>query len=448
MSKKYLLIVVVLSFIIIAGCGNIETSKSTKSSEVKKVSQHTPLKEIKESKIPGFKDKFNNIVKLEINFDPNGSYYRVIKPIQIEDSKIIFDILTMISQSNLISDESKINSMSGMATKNNKLFFINKNGLKKEITFAFDDPAFATGYLDIEGKKYDPGYSFFRYIRDFTEYNKFDTNIDNRVVGLFERYDWTVDYKINTVKEKLPENLKHEAGDFPTKIYWAYNNELSKNIAMDYSSYLGQNVYAEIYRLREPLPEDMRPRLNARGVVLKYKNKIIGAYIDAGRHDSFGCSLDRKFFKDITNKEWDEWIKDYIDYDNQLEKRLSVMNPEEIIKQYYEAMDSHDGKMQFACMTRKNLCSYLAMNMDNNKLFNDGFEDAFLDGKDNIKKAKLIKLSDLKGMENPEGSIRYDVTVDFRFKKFITSSDGIQPRSLILKKESQKSGWRIKREGI
>ncbi len=139
--------------------------------------------------------------------------------------------------------------------------------------------------------------------------------------------------------------MKHEAGEHPTKIYWAYNNELSKSIGLDFSKYLGNTVVAEIYRLREPLPEYMEPRLNARGgIVIKEAGKIIGAYIDAGRHESFACSLNRERLEDIVNKDWDEWIQDYIDYDNKLEKELAKLSPEEIIKIYFEALDSHDVK--------------------------------------------------------------------------------------------------------
>jgi len=47
-------------------------------------------------------------------------------------------------------------------------------------------------------------------------------------VKLFGGYTWTVDYRINTLKEKLPDDLKHRAGEYPEKIYWAYVNELSK----------------------------------------------------------------------------------------------------------------------------------------------------------------------------------------------------------------------------
>ena len=62
--------------------------------------------------------------------------------------------------------------------------------------------------------------------------------------------------------------------------------------------------------------------MNARGIVLKSQGKIIGAYIDAGRHDSFACSLDRKSLKDLTNKGWDTWISEYINYNNELDLKI------------------------------------------------------------------------------------------------------------------------------
>jgi len=63
-------------------------------------------------------------------------------------------------------------------------------------------------------------------------------------------------------------------------------------------------VEVEIYRLRDPLPNYMKPRINARGIVVKYDNEIIGAYIDAGRQDFMACALNRKRLKDIAGKEY------------------------------------------------------------------------------------------------------------------------------------------------
>lgn len=428
-----------------AGCSrtkNIEEAPKTVISQA--VQKETS--DIGNSGIMGFKGIFDNTEEIDINFDSNGGYSDK-QGVKIKDAKMLSDILTMIGKSQLIMDESKVNNMSGMATKNNSLILVEKDGSKKEIKFAFDDPAFAIGYLEIDNNKYDPGFSFFRYINDFTEYRQYDTNIDNGVEELFKKYNWTIDYRINTINVTLPSDLKHEAGEYPMEIYWAYNNELSKNIGLDYRDYLGKKVEVDIYRLREPLPDFMSPRMNSRGIVLKCEKKIVGAYIDAGRHSSFASSLDRKSLKEITNKEWDNWISDYINYNNELEIKLSKMKPEEIIKQYYAAIDAHDERMIFACMTRGNICNFLGANMDNNQLINGDFNDAFADGEQNTESAKLIHLRKIDIEGNAEGAVEYEATIDFKFKKEITSSNGKQPRFIILKKETDKSGWRIQSEG-
>jgi hypothetical protein len=183
----------------------------------------------------------------------------------------------------------------------------------------------------------------------------------------------------------------------------------------------------------------LEPRRDARGIVLKYNDEIVGAYIDAGRHDSFACSLDRKNLKEITGKEWDEWIADYIDYQDELEIKLSKMGPEDIIREYFRALDKHDIKMVWACMTRKNLSQELSINMNNNYLFNKNSDKIDY----NIKSAKLLEIKELKVFSDEPGMLEYQVEVKFDFKKPITSEDGVWPRFVILKKETEKSGWRI-----
>lgn len=445
MFKKVLSLCIIISVLTIAaGCSSKKAEVTDLQQTIEGTAQKT-TNEVKNSAIPGFKELYKDTVEIDIKFASDGVPGEGL--IQIKDSKIISDMLEMIGKSELITDESKISSFSNPTANEKSLIFITKKGDKKEIKFLYNGLPVGAGYLSIDGKKYDPGFSFFRYIDDFNEYKNFTTNIDNKAVELFKKYNWTIDYKINTVRETLPSNLKHDAGEYPLKIYWAYNNELSKKIGLDYGKYLGKTVDVDIYRLREPMPEHMKPMMNARGIVLKYGNEIIGAFIDAGRHRCFACSLDGKSIEDITGKGWDSWISDYINYNNELEKNLSKMSPEDIIRQYFNAMDKHDDKTMYACMTRKHISDFLAMNMDNNNLFNKDFKDAYVDGDQNVKSVKFIKVREMKGIDNPVGVVEYEATIDFTFKKVITSDDGVQSRFIMLKKESEKSGWRIESIG-
>lgn len=264
---------------------------------------------------------------------------------------------------------------------------------------------------------------------------------------MFKNYNWTVDYEVNSVKETLPLNLKYDVGENPIKLYWAYNNELSKSIGLDYSKYLGKSVVAYIYRLREPLPSFMKPRMDARGIVLKYDGKIIGAYIDAAGYDCFACSLQRKSLETVTKRTWDNWVSQYINYSNVLEIKLSKMEPKEIIKIYFDAMNRHDEKTLNACMTCGSLCDYLAANMANNQLINPSFASAYPDGNQNVISAKLLKVEVESDLPNPVGVVEYRAIVDYKFKKEITSSSGEQDRFILLKKESAQGGWKIQSLG-
>lgn len=366
MKRTYKIFSILLvGTLLFAGC-NTEKKPEAAQEKTRDVTENKPHKESDLAVNPVLEEKLKGIIKVDISYDMDSPYFVEPTPAHIEDSKMLRDIIQMLSQSKPLVDETKIKSMSGMASKDNKLLLTAKDGSKKEMSFAYDDPAFGYGYIILDGQKYEPDYSFFRYIRDLSEYKNPQTNIDAQVIKLFSDNNWTVDYRINSMKEKLPDTFKHMAGEYPFKVYWAYNNELSKDIGLDFSNFAGTTVDVEIYRLRESLPEFMKPKRNARGIMLKAEGRIVGAYIDAGRHDSFACSLRRRSLKEITGKDWDGWIAENIDYTDELENRLSSMEPEEIIKEYFSALDRHDAKMAIACLTRKSISHYLTVNIDSN----------------------------------------------------------------------------------
>jgi hypothetical protein len=273
-------------------------------------------------------------------------------------------------------------------------------------------------------------------LESYPRYPGSSYDVPEDVRRLFKDYGWTVSFKVNEMKEKLPSDLKYQAGEFPIKIYWAYNFTLSDAIGLsDMKQYLGKTVDIEIYRLNEGLPEEFEPNIEARGIVIRSQGQIIGAYMDRGRHSSFACSLDRKTLEQITGKDWSEWLAGYIDFDNKLLKELSTMTPEEVIKTSFDALDKGDCKRYYATFTLKNLVSYLSGNMGFSDLYNKGFPTDT-----NINKARLIKIGNSRDENNYKV---YPVKVDFDFKKMITSEDGPQSRFVEVEKESENIGWRI-----
>lgn len=375
-----------------------------------------------------------NIREIQIDFD--NDYLIENNSICIKDKKIINDIVSMIHQSrSTIKDD----ELDNIPKKYNKMTIHKVDGDKKEIFFSYDT-VYQKGFIKIGDRILIPQYDFFRYMEDLAVYTELDTNVDEDIINLFKKYDWTVDYKINTIDERLPESFKHSAGEYPTKIYWAYNNEFSKAISMDFSKYLGKTVDVEIYRLREPLPDNLSPMLNARGIVLKSKDKIIGAYIDSGKHNLLACSLDRRSLEDITEKNWDEWVKKYIDYNDKLESKLSKMEPKDIIKEFFDAINHQDKQRAFACLTRKELCKLLSTNLDNHNLYNslDNYTSLF-----NMKRVELKDIQREENVENDPHLLEYQIAMYIDFEEPIVEEDGLTTRFILLKKCSAKNGWRI-----
>jgi len=249
--------------------------------------------------------------------------------------------------------------------------------------------------------------------------------------------------KINVFSVNLPANLLHDAGKFPIKIYWAYNLDLSKSIGLDFSEYLGQEVWIEIYKLKEPLPSFLPFFAKAMSVGIKNNGSIIGAYIHRGRHHAFACSLDRKSLEDITGKEWGAWVDEHINYGNETEIRLSAMEPEEIIREYYEARNKGDINAALACCSRSFLCHYLFSNMDNTGLFNEDYNAETQGGY--ISSARLIEIKELKHLTkiNPPGVLEYEVKGEFKYSSHMFYDDGIHSYYVRLKKETVRGGWRI-----
>lgn len=353
----------------------------------------------------------------------------------VKEKKILESLTTMFLYSKDFMGDNRLKN-----NLENKMIIYKNDGEKIELKYKYND-LYEIGYIEYSNKRFAPSFDFFRYVNDLFQYKKHDTEIEQDVIDLFQTYHWTVDYKINTFIENLPTNVKHEAGEFPTKLYWAYNNELSKEISLNYSNYFGKTIKVDLYRLREPLPTFMKPRQSARGIVLKHNDRIIGAYIDAGRHSAFASSLNRKKLSDITKKEWDFWINDYINPNNTLDAYLTERTPEEIVKEYFKGVNTHDNSLTYGTLTKNRLTSYLFANMDNNQLFNERYPV------NNINSVRLIEIRKLDIKNSSNDIIEYEIKADYDYIKQITEGDGEKTKFFLLKKESDQLGWRIESIG-
>ncbi len=378
--------------------------------------------------------------KIKIIFGVNDPNVKRSK--EIKNKKIITDLIDMLSKCQ--SYKLGNNKLSQFREGPNKIIFYWKDS-KKEGIFYFNNgfPAY-DGVILTDGKSYFLNDQLVVYILSILEHKNPQTEISSDVINLFRKYSWTVDYLIAKGTETLPKNLIHRAGEYPSKLFWAYVNYFLSDCGFSLKQYLGENINYEIYKLREITiiegePKGIVYRLPSKGIVLRYNNKIIGAYIDA---EVDLCSLKRSTFYKITRKKWKEIIYQYVDYNNEWEKKTSTMSPVDVIKDYIKALDSHDRKKLWAYEPTYDLFYNLLTNLRDDKIYNH--ENDYLYPNHNIKKIKLLSISE--PQEWTYGSfktLRYVVFVDVDFYEFVVQPDGKGNAFVHVYKENKNSGWKV-----
>ena len=269
-----------------------------------------------------------------------------------------------------------------------------------------------------------------------------EANIDAKDQGLLRRYNWTATFLINSWDECLPQKLSYRLGDYPTNLYWAYNNELAKDIGLDIEPYLGQEVSIRLYKIAEDMPDFMNPqRANGRATIIRSGEKIIGAWLDVGRHSGQSCSLSSKSWERASGQTWEEWIANTLERDDPELTRIAALTPEQVVSEYYAALDQHglEGTLRFR--TIWSLRSYLSSNMDDTLIYIPKLSDTF--GYDNILAAKLLHIEPYSPADAIPGKVCFAVTVDLRVKEIITHDDGPATFFIFLEEEIPGTGWRI-----
>lgn len=299
-----------------------------------------------------------------------------------------------------------------------------------------------------DGGYFDIGTDFARYIDSLFENRTITFNVAKTDAALFKKYGWTLDYQISEMKNK-PTNISTLSDFNPNAYYFAYNNELSKDIDLDMSRYFNNaDLHVKVYRIHESMPQAFYPTQNCRGIVVKTGDKIIGAFISAGRGSAFyACSLKGNGFESVTGKTIDEWLANKVKADP-TEERLSRLEPEQVIKEYFTALNNKDTKSAEYCISKKMLLEDLTVNMLNEKLFNEGIHlpltDAAIGAKsnfDNLKSAKLSKIECIKKSDKNTGTFR--VYANLQYNKESTLGNGEQSWDCGMVYESPQTGWKI-----
>lgn len=296
---------------------------------------------------------------------------------------------------------------------------------------------------------YEVDVNFARYIDSFLEYTDIDVNIDDTdAVALFKTYGWTLNYKINSMEQEI-NNINTLAVFDSNAYYFAYNNVLSKDIGLDMTGYSNtSDITVDIYRVNESMPYQFYPIQNGRAIVIKDGNKIIGAFISAGRHSAFNaCSLKGNSFEEVTGQSVHEWLADMVIAD-EFEEGVSTLEPEQVIEEYFLALDKKDANAAQYYISKVALLDGLTTNMLNKELFN---EDVILPlsgdnigVKSRLSNLKSAKLIDIKLIDDSNTKIKiFDVTMDMKYIDEGIYSSGDQFWNCYMVYESPQTGWKI-----
>jgi len=131
-----------------------------------------------------------------------------------------------------------------------------------------------------------------------------------------------------------------------------------------------------------------------------------------------------------------------------IEERLSKLEPEQVVEEYFISLDKKDAKTAGYCISKKALLENLTSNMLNNELFNEriglpltgagiGAKSSF----DNLKSAKLLKAELID--ESDKNTKTYRVMVDLQYNEELTVNSGEQYWDCRMVYESPQTGWKI-----
>lgn len=382
--------------------------------------------------------------KVTIEFLSRNKGFKSADTIEVTDYNTVARIDNAIRYSMKHSDETDLEN--NHTNQYNLKFSNNVGGYSCGLYY---DTLYDKAYLVNNGGLLEAGIDLARYIDSFFENTNISFNIDKADAALFKTYGWTLDYQINEMKIKLGDI--GILSDFnPNSYYFAYNNELSKDIGLDMSGYSNtSDIDVYIYRINESMPKEFFPIKSTRGIVVKNGDQTIGAFLSAGRHSAFSsCSLKGNNFEKATGQTLNKWLEGRLKADI-TEERLSKLAPKQVVEEYFNALDKKDAKAAEYCMSKRVMLGNLTSNMLNEELFNTWaslpLSGADIGGKSvfgYLKSAKLLKVEPLKRPDN-SGGFRVTVNLQYNDGAIIANSSGQQSWDCSMIYESPQTGWKI-----
>lgn len=253
-------------------------------------------------------------------------------------------------------------------------------------------------------------------------------------------------------KVEVPKIWEVNAGEYPVGLYWKLANEFSNDAGLDLIPLKGTSIEVWPYSLVDGLPgEGEQSSFNypSDAILLVDNNEVKGAWL-VFNTTSIGPSVKKRYLKDITGLTFEQWIdKEGVFPSPGKNSDLALMNPFELLKAYFKAIDDGDKVRANACMDPGAMLESLTMNFRGEGLYNPEFnEDNSL--VENIIKANPInfRLMDNKNFGELQNAydrteIEVEVTLNIKWSNSaFNSPNGLEDRFAILKKYS--NGWKLR----
>jgi len=259
---------------------------------------------------------------------------------------------------------------------------------------------------------------------------------------LLQKYGFAAAFQIATVALGLPEKLIHHAGQYPTSLYWAYGNALSHDIGLSLTPYLGKTVSVRIDKVVELTQPTTNPRnerwVPDRAIIVSYNGQIVGAWLD--RTNDLGRSLKRRELEAVTGQTWEEWVGTVTDPNDPVDRRLSALAPEEVIKAYVTALNTHDYATLYALFTRHYLLNLILAGRSATSLYGPGFDNTDLQKNAG---AKLVSVRPETTSPASPAQKEFVVVLDVRTQGSSAWTNGANTYFFVLRQEIPQNGWRI-----
>lgn len=250
---------------------------------------------------------------------------------------------------------------------------------------------------------------------------------------------------------EIPKNWDVNLGDFPIGLYWRLANEFSKDSGLDLTPLKGTTVEVWRYSLADGLPGQKEQSIYnyPSNVILLVKGKkVVGDWLTFNVCE-IGPSVKKRYINDITGITFEQWVqKEGVFQNNGKNKDIDFLQPVEVLKAFFKAIDDGDKTRAYACLSPNEMLDSLTMNLRGNYLYNSGFtkDDSLVESIVSVipTSFKMMDSTNFTQITKIENRTEIEIAVEGEMKwadSRFNSVNGKDERFAGMKK--YESGWKI-----